>query len=95
MDAQKIITRFQLYVDDGTELSTSEELDLLNKIYREVWTDRPWEFSKKSFSGVINGTTISLPTDFAYACENARYTDIDQNNYVRNSVPKIVWVDNK
>ena len=95
MDAQKIITRFELYVDDGTELSTSEELDLLNKIYREVWTDRPWEFSKKPFSGTINGTTITLPTDFAYICENARYTDMAQNNYVRNSVPKIVWVGDK
>ena len=84
-DAQTIIKRFELYVDDGTELSTSEELDLLNKIYREVWTDRPWESSKKPFSGVINGTTINLPDDFAYICENARYTDISRSNYIRKS----------
>lgn len=94
-DAQKIITRFELYVDDGTELSTSEELDLLNKIYREVWTDRPWEFSKKPFSGAINGTTISLPTDFAYVCENARYTDMSRSNYIRKSTPKVIWVGDR
>ena len=94
-DAQKIITRFELYVDDGTELSTSEELDLLNKIYREVWTDRPWEFSKKGFSGAINGTTISLPTDFAYVCENARYTDMSRSNYIRKSTPKVIWVGDR
>lgn len=66
MISLKIIEKFELYVDDGTELSLSDELDLLNKKYQEVLSERPWEFLKKAFSGAINGTSIALPTDFQY-----------------------------
>lgn len=47
MLASEIIAKFELYVDDSTELSTQEELDLLNKVYQKVADDRPWEILKK------------------------------------------------
>lgn len=69
MDSAKIISKFELYVDDGTELSATDELELLNKKYQEVCSIMPWEFLKKGFSGTISGTSIDLPTDFQYILE--------------------------
>ena len=69
MIVSKIIEKFELYVDDGTELSSTDELDLLNQKYQEVCSQRPWEFLKKAYSGAINGTSIALPTDFQYILE--------------------------
>lgn len=73
MLVSEIISRFELWVDDGTELSSDEELDLLNKKYQEVCTLLPWEFLKTDFSGDINGTSIALPTDFQYILQ----TEVD------------------
>lgn len=92
MTAQEIINRFELWVDDNTELSSSDELDLLNEVYIDVWTDRAWEFSRKSFSSSINGTTISLPSNFSYITENARYTDNQSNNLIENQKPRLVLI---
>lgn len=76
MTASEIIAKFELYVDDTTELSTSEELALLNKIYQKVCDDRPWEFLKKEASGTMaTTTTITVPSDFGYFVENRSYTD--------------------
>lgn len=83
--AEKIIKKFQTYVDDGTELSPSDELDLLNKVYNQVWLDRPWSFSKKVYSNFINGTSISLPTEFAYILETE----------INGEQKKVIWIDNK
>ena len=47
MTAQEIIAAFELKVDDSTELSTSEELALLNRVYQLVCDERPWEILKK------------------------------------------------
>lgn len=94
MLASEIIAKFELWVDDGTELSASDELDLLNKVYFDVFTERPWEFAKKSFSGTINGTSILLPTDLAYICENGSYSDSQRVNVIENSSPKLIWVGN-
>lgn len=67
--AQDIITKFELYLDDTSELSSSEELDLLNKVYLDVCSDRPWEFLKKQASGTVLtdtvGSYITIPTDFS------------------------------
>ena len=93
MTADNIIKKFELYVDDATELLSDQELDLLNKIYRQVWTDRPWEFAKAGFSGTINGTNIDLPDDFAYIYENANYTNNQSRGLVNNSAQKIVYVN--
>jgi len=93
MTADNIIKKFELYVDDATELSSDQELELLNKIYRQVWADRPWEFAKKGYSGVINGNNIALPTDFAYIYENGNYTNNQERGLVNNSAQKLVYVN--
>lgn len=88
----EIIQKFEIYVDDSTELSATEELDLLNKIYLDVWSAHTWEFAKKAFSGTINGTSIALPTDFGYIVGNANYTDNSIGSSVDTQAPKLVWV---
>ncbi len=77
MIASDIIQRFELQMDDSTDLSSTEELDLLNKIYTRVCMERPWEFLKKSFAGTTSTTLayVSLPDDFAYLTQNYNYTD--------------------
>lgn len=79
MTASEIIAEFELYVDDTTELSTAEELALLNKIYQKVCDDRPWEVLKKEASGTMaTTTTITVPSDFGYFTTNRNYTDTSQ-----------------
>lgn len=76
MNGEQIIAKFELYVDDSTELSSDEELDLANDIYHAICDDRPWEWLKKEWSGTTNGTTqIDLPDDFKYFIETGNYTD--------------------
>lgn len=76
MIASEIIAKFELYIDDSTELSSAEELDLLNKIYYKVASERPWEVLKKVASGTMTSTTtIALPSDFEFVVENYNYTD--------------------
>lgn len=91
MTASEIISNFELYVDDSTELSTSEELALLNKIYKKIFTSRPWEFAKKTASGSISGLEITLPSDFAYLCPNYQYTDNSVSSQ-QNSSPIVIFV---
>jgi hypothetical protein len=65
MTAEQIIKRFELYTDDTTELSTSEELDLLNDKLREIYEEKDWEFLRKTFSGTTESDgSILLPSDF-------------------------------
>lgn len=86
MTVQETLTKFELYLDDGTELSTQEEVDLFDKIYQKVCMYRPWEFLKKTVTGTLSTTVpyISLPSDFSYLTENNQYTDnnigIDNTN---------------
>lgn len=75
MTAQQIITKFELYLDDGTELSSAEELDLLNKHYRMINSSHTWEGTKAEHSATASGTTVSLPSDFLYLTANHNMTD--------------------
>jgi hypothetical protein len=86
-----IIKKFELYVDDGTELSSQEELDLANKVYQAVCSFRPWEFLKKTHSGVLVNGQITLPGDFAYMSTN--YQSTDNNVQIEgNSAPKVIFI---
>lgn len=85
MTGEQIIAKFRTWVDDGTELSATDELDLLNQVYLNVWLDRPWEFAKKGRSETINGTDIALPADFSHILE----TEVNEEQ------KKVVWVDDK
>ena len=73
--ASDIITKFELFMDDSTDLSSQEELDLLNKIVQEVASSRVWQILLKEHTEVVSGTSINLPSDFAYLTDNANYTD--------------------
>lgn len=87
----EIIAKFELYVDDGTELSSAEELDLLNKIYRKVCRYRPWEFLKKPCTTAISSNAITLPTDFAFLANNYQSTDSSVATQ-SETAPKVVFV---
>lgn len=70
-----IINKFELYMDDTTELSPDEEYDLLNQKFHEVSSLLPWELLKKSHSATTDGTVnITLPARFAYILENQNYS---------------------
>jgi hypothetical protein len=81
-----IITAFETYLDDATELSTPSELALMNKIYQEVNMNRPWEFRKSSSSGVIQSDAsgnlfVALPADFAeFSINNLRTNNTEEVN---------------
>lgn len=66
MTAEDIISRFELQVDDASELSSDEELALLNEIYIDICNDRPWEWLKATATGNTSITLpyIALPSDF-------------------------------
>ena len=90
MIASEIISLFETYVDDTTELSTQEELALLNRVYQKICDNRPWEILKKEASGTMTtSTTITLASDFAFLLENYGYTD---NSYSEELPSKPVYV---
>lgn len=95
LNGQDIITKFNLFCGDQSELSTSDELDLLNKQYDDVLNSRVWEFLKKTSSGTIqtDGTTawITLPSDFRFFVENNEKTDNSSTTY-NNAAQKVVFV---
>jgi hypothetical protein len=93
MLASAVLTKFEEYVDDATELSSSQELDLLQKVFNKVWTDRPWEFAKATVSGTFALTVpnIPKPADFSYFVENDLTTDITAGVY-NNAVPKVIFI---
>lgn len=77
MTKTQIITRFELFMDDTTDLSSQEESDLFDKIYMQICNDRPWEFLKKAATGTLSTTLpyVTLPSDFSYVLQNANHTD--------------------
>lgn len=65
-----IIIKFETFAGDSTELSTQEELDLVQKIYNQILAATEWEFLKKTITGSISGSTIPLPSDFSNFSKN-------------------------
>lgn len=66
MTGTEIITKFNLQVDDSSELSDAESLDLANDVYQEIQDDRDWEWLRSTFTGTTSTSVpyIALPTDF-------------------------------
>jgi hypothetical protein len=66
MITSDIILRYELQVDDASELSSAEELALANEVYTEICDDRPWEWSKTTATGTTSTSVpyIALPADF-------------------------------
>lgn len=92
MTSDTIITQFELQVSDVTELSTSEEYVVLNRVYNKICNFRPWEFLKTSASGSIlsdaDGYYITAPADFAYFANNHNNTE----DYIGTDTPKVIFI---
>ena len=73
MTTTEIISRFNLQVDDSSELSTQESLDLANEVYTDIQNDRPWEWLKTPATGTTSITVpyIALPADFKSVVPNS------------------------
>lgn len=73
MVTSEIISRFNLQVDDSSELSESEELALANEVYSDIQDDRAWEWLKSEYSGTTSTSVdyIALPDDFSYIMPNS------------------------
>jgi len=76
MTKTEIIAKFELYMDDSSDLSSVETGSLFDKIYSKVSTDRPWEGTKSSATGTVSTTVpyVSLPANFAYMVSNTNYS---------------------
>jgi len=92
MTTEQIISLFELLVDDSTELSSTEELALLNRVYQRILSDRQWEFLKKEFTATTNGTNyLALPDDFIYFLATTGYTNNSMSN-IDTSSPKAIYL---
>jgi len=89
MTGSEINKKFELLVDDSTELSDAEELDLQNEKYLEVCDYTDWEFLKKQASGSVSGTQISLPSDFSHILEDTNYTESYLQTYGAESGKRV------
>jgi hypothetical protein len=93
MLASDVITKFEEYVDDSTELSSTQELDLLQKVFNKIWVQKPWEFAKASVSGTFALTTpnIPKPADFSNFVENNLSTEntVEMDN---NAAAKVIFI---
>lgn len=94
--ATEIITSFELQVSDITELSTSEELYVLNRVYQKVCSARPWEFLKTPATGTMSGSGVdgyyvTMPSDFAFFSPNYSYTD-NTISTQENSAPVVIFI---
>lgn len=70
---QDLIDSFEEYTDDTSELASTQELALVNKIYRKILSNRPWIFLQKNSGNLtINYDSVNaiyyvtLPADFDY-----------------------------
>lgn len=89
----EIIALFEQYVDDSTELSSTQELALCQKIYNKVWSYRAWEFAKASAAGnyVLATPNIPLPANFSHFLENNQSTD-NTTSIDNNASPKVIFI---
>lgn len=85
MKGEEIITKFELYTDDTTELSTAEELELANDKLRLIYQEKDWEFLRKVFSGTTETDgSINLPSDFDDLMPN--HTSDETDNFPNEKV---------
>jgi len=96
MIASEIITNFELQISDITELSTSEEYIVMNRVYQRVCSDRAWEFLKTALTGTllgsgIDGFYITVPTDFSFFYDNYNWTD-NSIAVQLNANPRVIYI---
>lgn len=77
MTKAEIIAKFQLFMDDTSDLSSAEESDLFDKHYRKINSSRPWEGTKAEGSTTTSTSVpyVALESDFLFLTANGNYTD--------------------
>lgn len=72
MTLSEIVEKFELQVDDSSELSDAEAYDLANDVYTEIQNDRDWEWLKATATGTTSVSVpyIALPADFRNIAPN-------------------------
>lgn len=90
MTGQNIIDLFHTLTDDTSELSTTEELALANRIYKKICI-KPYEFLKKEATGTLSDTVpyIALPADFCFIPDTP-VDDYSKMVYVNGSPIRVV-----
>ena len=93
MIASEILSRFEMYVDDNSELSSTEELALLNEKYHTLLADRTWNFNKTTTTSTQSTSVpyVSLAADFSFLLPNYNYTEMFASND-QGSAPVVVFV---
>ena len=78
MITSDIIARFELQVDDSSELSSDESLALANEIYSDICNDRDWEWLKATATGSTSTSVpyVSLPSNFKQLIPNKEKTEV-------------------
>ncbi len=85
MQPDDIIKQFNVYTDDTSELSDSEEYTLLTKTLNSVYNDRSWEFLRKTATvTTTTANTAPLPADFVSVMNN--YSENQWNNMPERAV---------
>ena len=83
-----ILLKFNVQVDDASELSDTEALDLANDIYQEIQDDRPWEWLRATASLTQSTSVpyIALPSDFKMMMPN--YSGVTSGQFNNLGVPR-------
>lgn len=95
LTGQQIINSFHLYCGDQSDLSTTDELNLLNNVYQNVMQSRAWSFLKKTATGSIltdssGNAYIPFPSDYRFIIENNQKTDNADTTY-NNASQKVIF----
>jgi len=71
-NTQSIIDKLELYAGDSTDLSSTDELDLIQKKYNQVLEEHDWEFLKKTATGTLSTSLqyVTAPADFRSFAKN-------------------------
>jgi len=74
-------------------LSSTQELDLCQKIYNKVWNNRPWVFAQTPATGNTSTSVpyIALPEDFSYVISNNQETG-SSAPYTNDIAPKVIFL---
>lgn len=93
LTGQQLIDRFNLLIDQQSDLSDTETLRLAQESINEILSERPWMFLVKSETGVltVGDTEFDLPTDFKELESNAE--DNQKILYVGDNASKYLFID--
>lgn len=75
LTAAEIIEKFEQQVDDSTELATTEELELMNRVLFRIYDHAPWAFLRREATGTLSSSTITLPAGFDSVLINGQSSD--------------------